>query len=178
MRNDTNVGNETLAFETWHETRRCIALRVLGRLLRDPIQYCSPQLRHDAGGGFERARRAPRLLFRTGGFGNLSRLWIARHSRLLPRRLRYRAAISKRPADRLEEGFAPAPPLAVLRRASRRGPHGSPLHSRSFPGLRRLLGGCRAPQLARPRPARRRTRLHPLLGGRASQPAFDRKLRA
>src|SRR5262249_57483609 len=50
--------------ENRHETRRRLALHLLGRLLRNPIQHRSARLRHDPPGGFDRARRAARLLFR------------------------------------------------------------------------------------------------------------------
>src|SRR5215471_12441122 len=106
----------------WHEARHCVAVHLLGRLLRDPIQHRSARLRHDAPGGFDRARRAARLLFRRAWFGGLSRLRIAGHSRLLPGRLRPRAAVSQRAADRMEKGLAPAPAVAVLTRACPYGP--------------------------------------------------------
>src|SRR3954447_10382854 len=120
LRDDTNVGNGTLAFEIWHEASRCVALRMLGRLLRHPIQHRPAQLRHDTRGGVERARCAARVLLRPGGVGKVARLRLAGHSRLLSRRLGYGAAVSQRPADRLEEGLAPPAPVPVLRSAARR----------------------------------------------------------
>src|SRR5258708_12110011 len=63
-----------LGIETWHEARHRVALHLLGRLLRHAIQYRSARLRHDAPGGFDRARRAARPLFRRARLGDLSRL--------------------------------------------------------------------------------------------------------
>src|SRR5262249_10968500 len=107
--------------ENRHETRRRVALHLLGRLLRNPIQHRPARLRHDSPGGFDRARRAARLLFRRARLADLSRLWIAGHSRLLPGRLPPPAAVPHRAPHPMEEGLALAPPVAVLNTACRHG---------------------------------------------------------
>src|SRR5258708_2745088 len=103
-----------------HETLCCVAMGVLGGLLRLSIEHRPPRLRHDPGPGFDRARRAARLPFRTAGLRNLSRLRIPGHSRLLSGRFSACAAVPQGPPDRLEERLAPPPPLAFLERVRER----------------------------------------------------------
>src|SRR5262249_7496559 len=108
------------------ETARCCALGLLGRLLRNSVQHGPACFRHDSRAGFARAGRAARLLRRTGRLRDLSRLWIAGYSRLLPRRFRLRAAVSQRAAHGVEKGLALASPLAVLTSVWRHGLSPSP----------------------------------------------------
>src|SRR5262245_62451099 len=70
--------------ENRHETGHRVALHLLGRLLRNPIQHRSACLRHDPPGGLDRARRAARLSFRRAPPGDTSSIWIAGHLRILP----------------------------------------------------------------------------------------------
>src|SRR5262245_48813659 len=102
-----------------HETVCRVTLRLLGRLLRDPVQYRSARVRHDPCAGVVGAGRSAHLLFWREGLGNLRCLRIAGHSRLLSGRLGAGAAVPQRAADGLEEGLAAAPPVSVLRAASR-----------------------------------------------------------
>src|SRR5262249_61596429 len=105
---------------TWlargHETARCRALGLLGNFLS---RQCLPAcFRHEPRRGLDGAGRAARLLLGRAGLGNLHRLRIARHPRLLSERLGAGAAVSQWAADRLEEGLALAPTLAVLKPAT------------------------------------------------------------
>src|SRR5262249_56439156 len=106
----------------WHEARHRVAMHLLGRLLRDPIQHRSPRLRYDAQGGIDRARRAAGLLRRRARLGDLSRLRIAGHSRLLPGPLPPPAAGPQPAAHPLGKGLAPAPTVAAPKPLTRDGP--------------------------------------------------------
>src|SRR5262249_56387259 len=97
-----------------HEASCCVAVGVLGGLLRVAIQRCSARLRNDRRAGRLRARRAVGLLLRAARLGNLHRLWLAGDTRLLSGRFRHRLAIPQRASDGVEEGLAPAAPMAVL----------------------------------------------------------------
>ena len=108
--------------------------------------------------------------------GNLPRLWVGGFCWASIRSLRACAPVPQGPPDRLEEGLAPAAAVAVLKTLT--STRGCPFRPRPVAGVRGILRRRLAAQFARPRPARRWPRLHPLLGGRASQSAFDRELGA
>src|SRR5262249_59880158 len=98
----------------WHEARHRVAMHLLGRLLRDPIQHRSPRLRYDAPGGIDRARRAAGLLRRRARLGDLSRLRIPGPSLLLPRRPRPPPSDSQTASPRVGTRVGAAPPRAAL----------------------------------------------------------------
>src|SRR5262245_63066665 len=138
-----------------HETVCRVALHLLGRLLRASVQYRSARVRHDPGAGVVGARRAALPLFRREWLRRLRRLRIAGHSRLLSGRLGAGAAVPQRAADGLEEGLAAAPPVSVLRAASRHPWFRSPSSIfRRSPPARPAPRPCAIPSTLRGSPTR------------------------
>src|SRR5262249_17223814 len=96
------------------KTLRPVALDLLLRLLRHPEQHRAARFWHDPGGGAACARRAAPALCDARHVGALSRVWLRGRTRLLSRWRGTRPAIPAGALDRLEEGLATEPSLAVL----------------------------------------------------------------